>query len=81
MAEQLREKPGAECRRGDRRRHDDDTRPGAFKLVYLVWNAIMNVTTQDEQVAVFDNAAAHLEPGGCFVVEVMRPAAASGSRR
>src|SRR3954470_18002707 len=47
--------------------------PGRFRLVYLVFNTIMNVTTQDEQVAVFANAAAHLEPGGCFVVEVVVP--------
>ena len=46
---------------------------GAFRLVYLVFNTIMNVTTQDEQVAVFQNAAAHLEPGGRFVVEVLVP--------
>jgi hypothetical protein len=46
---------------------------GSFKLVYLVWNSIMNVTTQQEQVEVFNNAAAHLEAGGCFVVEVMVP--------
>ena len=44
-----------------------------FKLVYLVANTIMNVTTQDDQLAVFANAAAHLEPGGCFVVEVIVP--------
>ena len=44
-----------------------------FRLVYLVWNAIMNVTTQDEQVAVFRNAFAHLAPGGRFVVEVIVP--------
>ena len=49
---------------------------GSFTLVYLVFNTIMNLTTQDEQVAVFANAAAHLEPGGCFVVEVVVPAAA-----
>jgi SAM-dependent methyltransferase len=47
--------------------------PGVFGLVYLVFNTIMNVTTQDEQVAVFENAAAHLAPGGCFVVEVIVP--------
>jgi hypothetical protein len=41
--------------------------------VYLVANTIMNVTTQDDQLAVFANAAAHLEPGGCFVVEVEVP--------
>jgi SAM-dependent methyltransferase len=46
---------------------------GPFKLVYLVANTIMNVTTQDDQLAVFANAAAHLEPGGCFVVEVIVP--------
>ncbi len=37
---------------------------GTFRLVYLVRNTIMNLTTQDEQVACFRNAAAHLEPGG-----------------
>ena len=46
---------------------------GAFRLVYLVYNTIMNVTTQAGQVAVFRNAAAHLEPGGAFVVEVGVP--------
>ena len=46
---------------------------GTFALVYLVFNTIMNLTTQDEQVAVFANAAAHLAPGGCFVVEVVVP--------
>ncbi len=47
--------------------------PGAFSLVYLVFNTIMNLTTQAEQVACFENAAAHLDPGGCFVVEVGIP--------
>jgi SAM-dependent methyltransferase len=46
---------------------------GTFSLVYLVFNTIMNLTTQDAQVACFRNAAAHLEPGGCFVVEVGVP--------
>ena len=73
MAEQLRAKPGADAVRvtiGDMA----TTRvPGTFTLVYLVFNTIQNVTTQDEQVAVFDNAAAHLRPGGRFVVEVGVP--------
>ncbi len=43
---------------------------GTFSLVYIVFNSINNVTTQDGQIAVFANAAAHLEPGGHFVVEV-----------
>jgi SAM-dependent methyltransferase len=46
---------------------------GAFSLVYVVFNSINNVTSQDGQVDVFANAAAHLEPGGCFVVEVGVP--------
>jgi SAM-dependent methyltransferase len=47
---------------------------GAFQLAYLVYNTIENLTTQDEQVACFRNVAAHLEPGGCFVIEVEVPA-------
>jgi SAM-dependent methyltransferase len=46
---------------------------GSFRLVYLVFNTIGNLTTQDQQVACFANAAAHLEPGGCFVIEVVVP--------
>jgi SAM-dependent methyltransferase len=46
---------------------------GRFSVAYLVFNTIMNLTTQDEQVACFRNVAAHLQPGGCFVIEVMVP--------
>ena len=73
MVEQLRAKPGADAITvtiGDMA----TTRvQGTFDLVYLVFNTITNVTTQAEQVAVFANAAAHLAPGGCFVVEVVVP--------
>jgi hypothetical protein len=73
MAEQLRRKPGAEAIEvtiGDMA----TTRvAGEFTLVYLLFNTIMNVTTQEEQVAVFANAAAHLVAGGVFVVEVLVP--------
>jgi hypothetical protein len=44
-----------------------------FSLVYLILNTITNLTTQEKQVACFLNAAAHLEPGGCFVIEVYIP--------
>jgi SAM-dependent methyltransferase len=74
MVEQLREKPGGselQVAIGDMA----STRvEGAFRLVYLVFNTIGNLTPQDEQVACFRNAARHLEPGGCFVVEVGVPA-------
>jgi SAM-dependent methyltransferase len=46
---------------------------GTFKLAYLLRNTIMNLTTQDGQVACFQNVAAHLEPRGCFVIEVGVP--------
>lgn len=73
MATRLRAKPG-----GDRVHlvigDMATTRvPGEFGLVYLVYNTISNLLTQDEQVACFANAAAHLAPGGCFVIEVFVP--------
>ena len=46
---------------------------GPFTLAYLVYNTIQNVTTQDAQVSCFQNVAEHLEPGGCFVIEVGLP--------
>jgi SAM-dependent methyltransferase len=47
---------------------------GSFSVDYLVANTIMNLTTQAAQVACFRNVAAHLEPSGCFVIEVIVPA-------
>lgn len=47
--------------------------PGEFALVYLVYNTISNLLTQDEQVECFRNAARHLAPGGRFVVELGVP--------
>ncbi|HYF73668.1 MAG TPA: class I SAM-dependent methyltransferase [Nocardioides sp.] len=73
MVERLRAKPGAEridVAIGDMSTTRLDER---FGLVYLVFNTIGNVTTQDGQVAVFENAAAHLEPGGRFLVETLVP--------
>jgi len=73
MLAQLRAKPGAdaiEVALGDMTTTRVDR---SFRLVYLVFNTINNVTTQDAQVACFANAAAHLEPGGCFVIEVGVP--------
>jgi SAM-dependent methyltransferase len=46
---------------------------GAFRLAYLVYNSIMNLTTQAAQVACFRNVARHLEPDGAFVIEVAVP--------
>jgi SAM-dependent methyltransferase len=73
MVARLRAKPGAErigVTIGD---FAAATAGATFQVVYLVANTIMNLTTQDEQVACFRNAAAHLDPGGCFVIEVLVP--------
>jgi SAM-dependent methyltransferase len=70
MVAQLRAKPGG----GDLPVSIGDmtsTRvEGAFSLVYLVFNSVANLTSQDAQVACFQNAAAHLAPGGVFVIEL-----------
>ena len=73
MLEELAAKPGADAvgvTIGDFATAKVD---GTFTLAYLVRNTIMNLTTQDEQVECFRNVAAHLEPGGGFVIEVMVP--------
>jgi SAM-dependent methyltransferase len=73
MVARLRAKPGAEqidVTIGD---FATTTVGGTFSVAYLVFNTIMNLTTQDAQVACFQNVAAHLEPGGCFVIEVGLP--------
>ena len=73
MVARLREKPGADAvgvTIGDFATTRID---GRFTLAYLVFNTIMNLTTQAEQVACFRNAATHLVPGGCFVIEVGIP--------
>ena len=74
MVARLRAKPGGDqlgVTIGDFATTEVD---GTFALAYLVFNTIMNLTTQDAQVACFRNAAAHLKPGGCFVIEVRVPA-------
>jgi len=73
MLDQLAKKPGAESIEVTRGDFATTRVNGSFSLVYLVFNTIMNLTTQAAQVACFHNAAAHLVPGGRFVVEVMVP--------
>jgi hypothetical protein len=73
MLERLREKPGAErieALAGDMATTRVD---GEFSIVLLVFNTIFNLTTQDGQVACFENAAAHLTGGGRFVIEARVP--------
>ena len=73
MVAQLRAKPGGDeipVTIGDFATTKVD---GTFAIAYVVFNAIMNLRTQDAQIACFGNVAAHLDPQGLFVVEVMLP--------
>ena len=73
MVAKLREKPGGEdigVTIGD---FATTTVEGTFSVAYLVFNTIGNLTTQAAQVACFRNVAEHLEPGGCFVIELHVP--------
>jgi SAM-dependent methyltransferase len=73
MAARLRAKPGGAdigVTIGDFATASVD---GSFSVAYLVFNGIMNLTTQAAQVACFQNVAGHLGPAGYFVVEVMVP--------
>jgi SAM-dependent methyltransferase len=73
MVAKLREKPGAHAVSVTVGDIATTRAQGTFSLVYLVFNTIGNLTTQDEQVACFQNAAEHLGPGGCFVIETGVP--------
>jgi SAM-dependent methyltransferase len=73
MVARLRAKPGGEripVTIGD---FSQTRLEGSFSLAYLVFNTINNLTSQAAQVACFRTVAAHLEPGGCFVIEVGVP--------
>ena len=73
MVARLRAKPGAErieVAIGDFATVRVD---GTFTVAYLVFNTTGNLTTQEQQVACFRNAAAHLVTGGCFVIETGVP--------
>jgi SAM-dependent methyltransferase len=73
MVNELKKKPGSqdiEVAIGD---FATTRLAGSFTVVYLVFNTIMNLTTQSDQAASFANAAAHLEAGGRFVIEVGIP--------
>lgn len=74
MVDQMMKKPGADripVTIGDMATKTVD---GSFSLVYLVFNTITNLLTQDQQVDCFCNAARHLDIGGHFVIEVIVPA-------
>ncbi len=73
MVEQMRAKPGGDqiaVTIGD---FADVPVAGAYRLIYVVWNTLFNLLTQDDQVRCFENVAAHLTADGSFVVEAGLP--------
>jgi SAM-dependent methyltransferase len=73
MTAKLRAKPGGDAIDVTIGDFSTATVEGEFRIAYLVYNTIMNLTTQAAQVVCFRNVAKHLEPGGCFVIECMVP--------
>jgi len=73
MVDQMRAKPGGNQIPVNIGNMSSTQVDGEFKLVYLVYNTISNLITQDEQVKCFCNAADHLVPGGYFLVEDLIP--------
>ena len=73
MVARLRAKPGGEALRVTMGDFADVAVDGTYRLVYLVYNTLFNLLTQDDQVRCFVNVASHLEPGGVFVVEAATP--------
>jgi SAM-dependent methyltransferase len=73
MIAQLRSKPGGEEIPVTMGNFAEVPVEGKFALVYIVFNTFFALSSQDEQVRCFRNVAAHLEPGGCFVIEAFVP--------
>jgi hypothetical protein len=74
MVAQMRTKPGGasiEVTMGD---FADVPVPGSYSLIYVVWNSLFNLLTQDDEVRCFENVAQHLTPDGSFVIEAGSPA-------
>ena len=74
MVDQLRAKPGGaqlSVTIGD---FADVPVPGTYRLIFVVWNTLFNLLTQEDQVRCFENVAAHLTDDGSFVVEAFVPA-------
>jgi SAM-dependent methyltransferase len=75
MIAQLRAKPGGSGLQVTVGNFAEVELEGRYRLVYLIFNTITNLLTQDEQVRCFENAAKHLAPGGSFLIETMVPSA------
>jgi SAM-dependent methyltransferase len=74
MIAQLRAKPGSEEISVTVGNFADVPVPGNYRLIFVVWNTLFNLLTQEDQVRCFENVANHLTDDGSFVVEAFVPA-------
>ena len=74
MVDQLRAKPGGDRLSVTIGDFADVPVPGSYRLIFVVWNTLFNLLTQEDQVRCFENVAAHLTDDGSFVVEAFVPA-------
>jgi hypothetical protein len=73
MVARLRAKPGGDALDVTIGDFADVPVSGSYRLIYVVFNTLFNLLTQDHQVRCFENVASHLEDGGAFVVETFVP--------
>lgn len=73
MVDRLRAKPGGDRLQVTLGDFADVPVPGRYRLVFVVWNSLFNLLTQEDQVRCFENVAAHLTPDGAFLVEAYVP--------
>jgi SAM-dependent methyltransferase len=74
MVDQLRARPGGEELQVTMGDFADVPVPGSYRLIFVVWNTLFNLLTQEDQVRCFENVAAHLTDDGSFVIEAYVPA-------
>ena len=72
MVDQLRAQPGGDQLSVTIGDFADVPVTGAYRLIFVVWNTLFNLLTQEEQVRCFENVAAHLTDDGSFVIEALQ---------
>jgi SAM-dependent methyltransferase len=73
MVARLRDKPGGAAIAVTMGNFADVAVAGRYRLIYVVYNTLFNLLSQDEQVRCFENVAGHLADDGVFVVEAFVP--------
>jgi len=74
MLDRLRGKPGGDRLSVELGDFADVAVPDRYSLIFVAWNSLFNLLTQEDQVRCFENVAAHLTDEGTFVIEAFTPA-------